>query len=204
MPFGETVSSMALAGRPGYESRVAFSRGLGGEKRLEIGLGGYFQPRHLSFRRVVNSYAAASDWRIPLSRRLEFSGEAFYGQSLSLNRQSGEDIADTFSLTGYLSNPLTEVRGVHSAGGWAQLSARATDKLDFNLAFGLDATRNRDIFAGLFQYYVRLKNETFSINAIYRLRSNFLISAEYRRLWTTYLDAQTTNNHFNLAIGYLF
>jgi hypothetical protein len=204
MPFGETVNGAALAGRPGYESRMAYSRELGGERRLEIGMGGYFQPRNFGFRRTVNSYAATSDWTIPLTRRFEFSGEAFYGQSLSMSEQSGADIADVFSFNGSLSNPLTKVRGVRSAGGWAQLSAKATAKLDFNLAFGLDDPRNRDILAGLYKYDVRLKNETFSVNSIYRFRSNFLVSAEYRRLWTTYLDAQTTNNHFNLAIGYLF
>jgi hypothetical protein len=204
IPFGETANGVALAGRPGYESRIAYATRLTGDRRLEIGVGGYFQPRNLGFGRTVNSYAATSDWQLPLTRRFELSGEAFYGQTLSLSMQSGADIASVLSFHGSLSDPLTTVRGVHSAGGWTQLNAIATGKLDFNVAFGLDDPRNRDIYAGQVSYDVRLKNETFSINSIFRFRSNFLVSAEYRRLWTAYPYIQTTNNHINLAVGYLF
>jgi hypothetical protein len=204
LPFGETVNGAALAGRPGYESRVAYSRRLNGDTLLEIGMGGYFQPRHLNFNHKVNSYAATSDWRVHLTRRFELSGEAFYGQSISLAKQSGADIADAFSFNGSPNDPLTEVRGIRSAGGWVQLNAKATARLDFNIAFGLDDPFNRDIFPGPDKYDARLNNETFSVNSIYRFRSNFLVSAEYRRLWTAYPYFRTTNNHINLAVGYLF
>ncbi len=109
-----------------------------------------------------------------------------------------------FALNGALDDPLTTVRGVHSAGGWAQLSDKATPKLEFNLAFGLADSRNLDIFAGLFDPTTRLKNQTFSVNSIYHLPSNFAASVEYRYLWTSYPDAVTTNGHLNLAIGYFF
>ena len=206
MPFGETVNGTELAGRPGYESRIAYSRKLDDEARLEIGVGGYFHPRSFGFQRTVDSYAVTGDWLIPLTRRLELSGEAFYGRSISLSKQSGEDIADLFYINGSLQNPLTAVRGIHSAGGWAQLRAMVTAKFDLNAAFGLDDPRNEDIIAGQTYAYndVRLKNQTFSINSIYRFRSNFLVSAEYRRLWTRYRNAQTSNDHVNLAIGYNF
>ncbi len=204
MPFGETVDGMRLQGNPGYETRVAFARGLDSERRLEIGLGGYFYPQLFGFGRTVNSYAATSDWMIPLTRRLTLSGEAFYGQSISLGEQSGANIADAFAFSGPLNDPSTVVRGIHSAGGWAQLSARATPKLEFNVAFGEHDPRNRDIFAGRFDQATRLNNQTFSINSIYHLRSDFAVSVEYRRLWTTYPDARTTNDHVNLAIGYFF
>jgi hypothetical protein len=139
-----------------------------------------------------------------MTPHFELSGEAFYGQSISLSKQSGADIADAFSFNGSPFDPLTEVRGIRSAGGWAQLNAKATARLDFNFSFGLDDPRNRDILPRPFNYDVRLKNETFAVNSIYRFRSNFLISAEYRRLWTMYPYIQTTNNHLNLALGYLF
>jgi hypothetical protein len=177
---------------------------MGTDTRLEISAGAYFQSRNFGYHRNANSYAVTSDWLIPLTRHFELTGEAFYGQGLGLGKPSGADIADVFSFTGSLSDSLAKARGIHSAGGWTQLKARPTAKLDFNFAYGLDDPRNRDIFAGVLPYDARLKNETFSVNSIYRLRSNFIVSVEYRRLWTTYADAQTTNNHFNLAIGYLF
>ncbi len=204
MPFGENIHGTTLRGGPGYETRLAFSREADPDMPLEIGVGGYFQPRRLGPLHTANSYAVTSDWQIPLTRHMEWSGEAFYGQGISLSEQSGTDIANAFSYYGSLSDALTRVRGVRSTGGWTQLSIRPNAKLEFNTAFGLEDPWNRDIFGGLYQYDVRLKNETFSINSIYRFRSNFLVSAEYRRLWTLYATAQTTNNHFNLAVGYLF
>ncbi|HYK91551.1 MAG TPA: hypothetical protein VE398_22475 [Acidobacteriota bacterium] len=204
MPFGDTVNGRALEGRPGYESRVAFARRLDAERRLEFGIGGYFAPQRFDSLREVDSYAATGDWQLPLTNRLELSGEAYFGQSIGLGAQSGEDHSSAFSFTGPLDDPKTAVRGVHSFGGWTQLRARALPQLEFNLAFGIDDPRNRDIFAGLFDRTTRLKNQTASINSIYRLRSNFLISLEYRHLWSTYPDGRTSNDHVNLAIGYLF
>ncbi len=204
MPFGESVDGRALKGRLGYESRIAFAHGSDSQRRMEIGVGGYFYPQDFGFRRRVNSYAATSDWLIPLTNRLELSGEAFYGQSISLSDPGGANIADLFAITGPVDDAKTTVRGIHSFGGWTQLSARTTPKLEFNAAFGVDDPRNRDIFFGLFENTRRLANRTFSVNSMYRIRSNFLFSVEYRRLSTTYPDVRTTNNHFNLAIGYLF
>ncbi len=204
MPFGDTINGRVLEGRPGYESRFAFTRSLDAERRLEIGVGGYFHPQRFGFGRTVDSYAWTSDWLIPLYNRLELSGEVFYGQSISLSEQSGGDIGSMFAFTGPLDDPPTRVRGIHSAGGWAQLSASATPRLEFNIAFGVDDPRNRDVFAGLFENTARLKNQTFSINSIYRLRSNLLISLEYRHLWTTYPEGRATSDHINLAVGYAF
>jgi hypothetical protein len=204
MPFGETVNGWSLGGTPGYETRIAFARRLDAERRLEIGAGGYFYRQDLGFERTVNSYAATTDWLIPLSRALELSGEAYYGQAISLSERSGGNIADVFALSGPVNNPSTSVRGVHSAGGWTQLTARASSRLEFNFALGVDDRRNSDIFAGIFDNSTELRNQTYSVNSIYRLRSNFLLSLEYRHLRTTYPDAITTNNHINLAVGYAF
>ncbi len=204
MPSGETVNGTPLQGRPGYETRIAFARRRDADRRLEIGVGGYFYPQVLGFAHTVDSYAATSDWLIPLSHRLTLSGEAFYGQSISLGEESGGDIADVFAFNGPLDDPLTTVRGIHSAGGWAQLNAKATPKLEFNLAFGLADPRNRDVFAGLFNQATILKNQTISVNSIYYLRSDFAVSLEYRHLWTTYPNAVSMNDHVNLAIGYFF
>jgi len=114
------------------------------------------------------------------------------------------DISGKFSFSGALDNPATNFRGIDSSGGWTQLRAKASPKLEFNLAYGLEDPRNRDIFAGLFKNTSRLRNETLSVNSIYRFRSNFLLSLEYRRLWTVYPDAKTTNGHINLGVGYSF
>ncbi len=204
MPFGDAVNGRLLQGRPGYESRIAFARTLDADRRLEIGVGGYFHRDLFGFGRSVDSYASTGDWLVPLGTRLELSGEAFYGRSVTLSEHSGGNIADMFAFTGSIDDPATSIRGVYSLGGWTQLKARATPRLEFNGAFGIDDPRNRDVFSGLFGNGSRLKNQTFSANSIFRLRSNFLVSFEYRRLWTDYPGARSTNDHFNLAVGYLF
>ncbi len=204
MPFGETISGVGLEGRPGYESRIAFIRRLDTERRLMIGAGGYYHPQYFGFGRSVDSYAATSDWIIPLHRRLELSGEVFYGQSITLSEQSGGDVGSFYALSGPFGSASTTIHGIHSAGGWAQLRAKASPTLDFNFAYGIDDPRNRDVFAGLFDSTTRLGNRTFSVNSIFQLRSNFVLSLEYRRMWTTYPGEQSTSDHINLAIGYLF
>jgi hypothetical protein len=204
MPFGDRIQDTVLEGRPGYESRLAFGRQLDADRRLQLGVGGYFHPQQFGFGRAVDSYATTSDWLIPLTGRLELSGEAYYGQSITLDKQSGENLADTFALSGPLSEASTRVRGIHSAGGWTQLRAGATSQLDFNFAFGIDDPRNRDVFAGVFTETSILKNQTFSVNAIYRLRSNLLLALEYRRMWTTYTEARAASGQVNLGVGYLF
>ncbi len=204
MPFGEKIVNTVLEGGPGYESRFAFGRQFDPDRRLEIGIGGYYHRQPFSFGRRVDSYAATADWLIPLHKRLQLSGEGFYGRSISLGEQSGADISGVFAFSGPIGNPSTMIRGIHSVGGWSQLRTRVTDTLDFNFAFGINDPRNRDIFAGLMQPGTILKNETALANVMFQLRSNVVLSLEYRRLWTYYPGATATNNHINLAVGYLF
>ena len=204
LPFSDRIGDTVMEGRAGYESRFAISRRLDADRRLEIGAGGYYHPQGFGFGRKVDSYAVAGDWMIPLTNRLTLSGEAFYGRSITLREESGGDFGDMFTFSGPLNDPATTVRGIRSAGGWTQLQARATPRLEFNAAFGIDDPNNRELLGGEFEPTAWLKNQTFSVNSIYRLRSNFLLSLEYRKMWTNYPDARATGGHVNLAVGYLF
>ena len=94
--------------------------------------------------------------------------------------------------------------GVVSTGGWAQLNYKARSDLDFNLAYGQDDPRNRDLRFGLFSTGTRFKNQAASANFIWSLRQNFLVSLEYRRMWTNYSTSRQRAGHYNLAFGYVF
>jgi hypothetical protein len=49
------------------------------------------------------------------------------------------------------------------------------------------------------------RNESAFVNGIYHVRSNFLLSLEYRRLWTASTQLQlSTTNHVNLGAAFLF
>lgn len=204
MPFGETVQGSVIEGGAGYEALAVWSRTVGNDRSLEFGVGGYVHRRPFALGRNVNSYALTTDWQIPLGQRFELSGEAFMGRAINLGEASGFRNDRLYAITGSLSNAATQMRGVFSNGGWAQLKYQARHDLDFNLAYGQDDPRNQDLRFGLFTTGTRFKNQVASANFIWTLRQNFLVSLEYRRLWTDYASNRQRAGHYNLAFGYIF
>jgi hypothetical protein len=202
--FGDRVGRSVIEGPPGYESRIAYRRHSDAERHYEIGFGTHFDKRSFSFGRNVDGYVLSGDWLIPLGPHFEVSGEAYHGRSVSLSEESGSRIDRHFAATGPFDDPLTIVSGVRSSGGWLQLRALARRNLEFNFAYGQEDPSNLDIRSGLVNDRTRFKNQVGSTNFIYHMRSNFLMSFEYRRMWTDYSTGRFKNNHYNLAFGYLF
>jgi hypothetical protein len=202
--FGDRVGHSVLEGPPSFESRIAWRHKSDAERHYEIGFGGHFGKREFGFGRDVNSFVVAGDWFIPLGSRFGISGEAYHGRSVSLSEESGSRIDRVFAASGPIDDPLTIIRGVRSSGGWIQLSAQARRDLEFNFAYGQEDPSDRDIRSGIFTDRTRFKNQVGSANFIYRMRSNFLMSFEYRRMWTDYSTSRFKNNHYNLGFGYLF
>lgn len=203
-PFGGTLQGEVIEGGPGYEARIASSHALASEHKLEFGFGGYHHRRPFTFGRHVTSYAFTGDWQIPFGKSVTLTGEAFAGRAISLGEPSGFRNDRLYAVTGPVSNPATTIRGVYSTGGWAQLKYQARPTLDINFAYGQDDPRNRDLFGGQVTSATRLKNQAASANFIWALRQNFLVSLEYRRLWTDYPTARQRAGHYNLAFGYTF
>jgi len=141
---------------------------------------------------------------VPLGSRVEFSGEAFFGRAIGLAEGSGNRNDRIYAVTGPIALPGTSIRGIHSAGGWAQMAIKARYDLDINFAYGQEDPRNRDVYSGQISASTRFKNQVGSANFIWRLRQNLLLSLEYRRFWTKYTLQQQTGNHYNLAVGYIF
>jgi hypothetical protein len=204
MPFGETLQGRTIEGGLGYQTRIALRRTLDQERNLEIGFGSYLHRRPFPLERKVNSYAITSDWSIPLGSRIELTGEAYFGRAIGLGEGSGGSNDSLYAVTGQVDRTTTGISGIFSVGGWTELGFRARPDLDFNIAYGQNDPRNRDILVGLRSPFTRFKNQTASANFIWQLRHNYLLSVEYRRLWTNYSLGQQTNNHFNLAVGYIF
>ncbi len=204
MPFGETLQGAVIEGGAGYESRAGWSRSLGNDRTVEFGIGGYFHRRPFALGRNVNSYAITTDWQIPLGGRFELSGEAFFGRAINLGEASGFRNDRLYAITGSLDSATTQLRGVFSKGGWAQLNYKARPDLDFNVAYGQDDPRNQDLRFGIFSTGTRFKNQAASANFIWALRQNFLVSLEYRRMWTDYATTRQRAGHYNLAFGYVF
>ena len=191
--------------QPAYAVRTAWSRKAWGHP-LTLGLGGYYARQDWGFGRTVDGWAGTADWSVPIAPWLELSGEFYRGRAIG---GLGAGYAHSVLYSGVPHDTTTRVAGLNSTGGWSQLKFRATEKLEFNGAFGQDVPSASDL--NRFEYtpgYTTIsvaRNQSGFLNAIYRLRSNLLFSAEYRRLWTsTGSDSKETADHFNVGFGVLF
>jgi hypothetical protein len=193
------------SGQPAYAARVALSHKAFGED-VTFGVGGYYGRQYWGFGRNVNGWAGTADLTVPLGKDFEFTGEFYRGNALGgLGGGIGQDVV----MSGSLLDAGTVVRGLDSMGGWVQLKYKATPRLQFNAAIGDDnpfAAELREYGSTPGYYGVVLsRNLSPFVNFIYQLRSNVMVSVEYRRLQTFQLDSDSYNaNHIDLSLGYIF
>jgi len=193
------------SGQPAYAARVAWSHRTFGQF-VTLGVGGYYGRQNWGLGRNIDSWAGMADITLPLGRMFELSGQFYRGQALG---GLGGGIGQNVLWNGPLTDPSTEVYGVNSVGGWAQLKYRMNPKIEWNGALGLDNPFASDLrpFNGNPSYLGSLfsKNLTPMANIIYRPRSDLVISFEYRYMKTYVLDSNApTANHINLSLGYIF
>jgi hypothetical protein len=176
--------------RPGVEGRFNFYHNLDDDRRLEIAPGFHSSISHVAGM-SVESKLFSLDWFANPWRKLEFKGAFFSGQNLS----PVGGLAQGFTIweTGI-------ARAVHGQGGWGQLTIPATSRLSFHLFSGLQDSRNRDLLAGGIG-----RNWLYGANLFYRLAPNVLLGPEVSQVRTTYIDEGfRLNNHYDLALAYLF
>jgi len=201
------------SGQPGYEGRVSY--GSVDSRGFEFGAGGYYSRQTYPTTTASgapytfgnNSWAVTTDWRLPIARRFELTGEGYRGQSLG--GLGGGVYKDVLSGT----NPITGapvIRGLNDIGGWTQLKSRFGRSLEANTSIGQD-----NGFAGDFHAVVlpvtstasqlRARNRMLDANVIYRPKTYLIFSPEYRRIWTWPIyGARNTANIFTLSVGYQF
>ena len=194
-PMTAPVSGYPLAppqeySRPGGEGRIQLWHHWGETERFEIA-GGY----HFNENRVLQtefpSEVYSVDWFLRPIARLEVSGMFFHGQN----------VATLGALPqGFVITPHGGVVAVHSTGGWAQIRVPITPRLAWNVYGGQQDDRNSDLGYGNIA-----KNQGYFSNLMYRLAPNVIVSLEGGQLRTTYLGLGTrTNDHYDLAVAYLF
>jgi len=193
------------SGQPAYATRLSWTKRLRGRDFM-IGGGGYYSRQLWGFGRSVDGWAAIMDLKLPLGRMFEFTGQFYRGRAVG---GIGGGLGQSVLWNGTLSDPNTQVHGLHSVGGWAQLKYRATPKFQFNGALGQDNPFSSDLrnFGGNGGYYGVLfsRNQSALVNFIYQPRSDFVLSLEYRRLNTFILDSNTNSaNLVNFSLGYIF
>jgi hypothetical protein len=193
------------SGQPGYAARLSWTQDVHGQN-LTLGAGGYYGRQAWGFGRTVDGWAGTVDATLPLSKKLELTAEFFRGRAIG---GLGGGIGQSVLWNTPLSDPATEVYGLNSLGGWSQLKFKATSKLQFNGAYGLDNPYASELrlHGGNTNYYpVPLsKNESGFVNFIYQPRSDIVFSMEYRRIKTFTLDVgANAANIANFSVGYIF
>jgi hypothetical protein len=193
------------SGQPAYAARIALSDKIMGQNVI-VGLGGYYGRQDWGFGRGIDGWAGMADVTVPLGEKFEFTAEAYRGRAVG---GLGGGIGQSVLWNGSLVDPSTEVYGLNSIGGWAQLKYKATSKLQFNGAFGQDnpfaselrqSGGNQDLYGAPLT-----KNQSGFVNFIYQPRSDIVFSLEYRKIRTYILDSGSNSaNVVNFSVGYIF
>lgn len=197
--WGET------SGQPAYAARVAWTQAIRG-RNMTVGVGGYYGRQLWGYGRSVDSWAGTMDLALPLGKFLEFDGQFYRGRATG---GLGGGIGQSVLWQGSLLDSGTQVYGLNSIGGWAQLKYKATTKLQLNGAYGQDnpfAGDLREYGGSQLSYPHPLsKNQTALANFLYQPRSDIVLSLEYRRLKTFTLDSYANAaNIVSLSVGYIF
>jgi len=193
------------SGQPAYALRSAWSHPLFGQS-LSFGGAAYYSRQDWGWVHSVEGWAALADWQIPLAPRLALTGEFYDGDAVG---GLGGGVGRSVLFSGDPGSPYSHVTALDSIGGWSQLKFRATSKVEFNGAFGVDnasaaALREYAAIPANFAPLLARNRGTLG-NIIYRPRSDLLFSAEFRRLRTNdAFGATSMSDQINLSMGVLF
>ncbi len=189
------VDLPAEARRPGYEGRFQFAHAFDDFRRIEIAPGFHWSNTHVGGFSVPSSVFTL-DWFYNPHRRLEFTGTFFTGQNLA--NLGGGGVRQGYTI--FRQNGVLSVAPVRTDGGWAQLTFIATSRLSFNVYTGLDDPNNRDLGPNGVT-----KNQAAAGNLFYKVGPNVVFGVEFSRVRTRYVTGpRPINNHYDLAVAYLF
>ena len=174
--------------RPSYEGRFEFSAGKN-NWRLELAPGFHLGTTHVGGR-SIDSRIASFDWLLRPVSQLEFTGEFFRGQ----------DVAGLGALQGFTVLESAIVKPVHSNGEWGQLAFFPASRLSFHIYAGDQSNRVADLVPNSIT-----RNFIYAGNLIWKLAPNVRAALEASQVRTEYNGAGLRlNNHYDLALAYLF
>ncbi len=197
--WGERSGDPAVAGRAAW-SHPAFG------DDVTFGVGGYYARQDWGFSRDIDGWAATLDAELPLGKLFEVSGAFYRGRAVG---GLGGALGQSILTSGPFAGQGTAIRGLDSAGGWAQLKFKPRTNFEVNGALGVDnpfANQLRQFPATPSYYGILLsRNVSPLVNFIYQPRSDVMFSAEYRHLQTLVVSANSQRaNIVDLSLGYTF
>jgi len=177
--------------RPGAEGRVELWHRWSDNDRIEIA-GGYHYNQNRILETLVPTELYSFDWFFRPIPKVEFSGMFYHGQNVATLGA----LPQGFIVQNYDG----DVSAVHSTGGWAQIRVPITARLAWDLYGGQQDDRNSDLAYGFIG-----KNQGYFSNLMYRIAPNVIVSLEGGQVRTNYLGmGNRLNDHYDLAVGYLF
>jgi len=193
------------SGQPAYATHIGYTQRLLGQD-LNLGIGGYYGRQNWAYGRNIDAWAGVTDVSLPLGNLFALSGEFYRGRGVG---GLGGGIGQSILLSGNIYNPETSIYGLDSTGGWLQFKFKPEVNFEVNFAYGEDepfATELRRFPAGYLYYgYALTRNLSPFANFIYRVRSDVLVSVEYKHLHTNTLNNNVDiANQVALSLGYTF
>jgi hypothetical protein len=183
-----TYASTLERSRPAYQGRVEFFHG-DERRRFEIAPGFSVGATRV-VGQSVSQRIASIDWLIRPFPLIEFSGEAF----------NGHDVGGLGALTGFNVLPSGKLIAVHSHGEWGQIAVFPAARLSAHIYAGEQFNRASEIA----RYGVQ-RNFTYAGNIMYKIAPNVMAALEAAQTRTEYLGSLLRlNNHYDLALAYLF
>ena len=182
------LASRVEAARPAIEARISVKHEWG-NRVVEIAPVLHASTTHIGGASIPSRLFGV-DWLMKPASSLEITGMVFRGQNF----------ANLGALGGLSVRPDNQVIPVRGIGGWIQFRYIATQKLSFNFYGGQQDDRDRDLVRGRIG-----KNQFYAANVMYLLAPNVISAFEVSQARTTYLGiGNRLNNHYDLALGYLF
>jgi hypothetical protein len=189
---GSEPVSFVEPARPGLEGRFEYFHKLGEERRLELAPGFHVSTTHAGGFSIP-SQVFSVDWLFRPARLLEFTGAYYRGQNVAPLGTGA--IRQGFAIY------EGQAHAIDSQGGWGQLTVHASRRLDFHLFTGQQDDQDSELLGpGAIG-----KNLLYGGNVYFRIAPNVLVGWEASQTRTSYLgQGVRINNHYDLALGYLF
>jgi hypothetical protein len=189
---------------PGVETRVALMGSRSEDGGSRFGASGYFSPHRIYGGISFDAWAGTLDARLVLPARLQLTATSYRGLALGgLGGGAFKDFVYKFEAGEY------DFRALDDVGGWAELKEKASERLEFNAAYGMDNVFANELreyaVAGGTQYQNLARNRTYTGNVIYSPSAYLLFSLEYRHLESTPVTGPpAASNIIGLGAGYKF
>jgi hypothetical protein len=187
---GSVFTGTVQADRPGLEGRFEFFHKLDNDRRLEFAPGFHISTTHAAGLSIPSQVLSA-DWFFNPWSPVELTGAFFTGHNVA---GLGAGINEGYAIFG--NNAV----GIGAAGGWGQVTIHAVPRIDLHFFVGRESFSSRVLDATDVA-----SNFQFGANLFYRIAPNVLLGPEISQMRTT-LFSQTIriNNHYDLALAYLF